>query len=125
MVCVAVNSSQSERNCHPLKAVFRVGNDQSHLYATISAGVFLSQMQTCCFVFKLIFLQLKQHSISWALFLYQHVKTTCTMFVLALNDAENIPLFENIIIVHALFNEFLSTHPSIRSKNSWLTGVNH
>ncbi len=46
-----------------------------------------------------------------------------TMFVLALNDAENIPLSENIVVVCVPF-----THiplPPFEDTDTWLTGVGY
>ncbi len=55
--------------------------------------------------FRINVVQRKQRSALYALFLYQRVKTTLfiVVFILLLNDAENIPLSENIIVVLVSF----------------------
>ncbi len=49
----------------------------------------------------------KRHSVSHALFLYQCENHAIhhTTFVLALNDVENIPLSENIVVVCVSFTD--------------------
>ncbi len=88
--------------------------------AIVSLGVFSSWMknlmQTYCLIFEFIFLQLKQHPF-FAHFFFTCCKNHaiyCTMFVLVLNDAGNIPLSKNIVVLSVLF-----THvPSLSSKDA-------
>ncbi len=83
-----------------------------------------NSMQTRCFVFELIFWQLEQH------FYVYHFLQACknhtihrTMFVLVLNDAENIPLSENIIVICVSFTRI--PPPPLKDTDSWLTRVSH
>ncbi len=83
-------------------------------------------MQTCCLVFKFIFLQFEQHSTSHTPFFLPECKNHAiqrTTLVLALNDAENIPLSENIVIVRVSFTNI--PPPPSDDTDSWLIGVGH
>ncbi len=98
-VCVEVKSSRSEKNYCPLKAFFKVGNNQkSHRAPKFKANmlpgfqIYFFATRTTFYLACIISLPVcKKHTIHR------------TMFILALQNLESIPLSENIVVVRASF----------------------
>ncbi len=64
--------------------------------------------ETVLLEFWIHFLHLERHSVLHTLFLYQCVKITlfivqCTIFIVALNDVEDIPLSKNVVVACVSF----------------------
>ncbi len=129
-IYVILKSSRSEQNCRSLKTFFSAGNNwKSHEQGlTCFFRRFSSRkqnsMRMCRFVFRIHFF------VTWAaLCLVRTVSLpVCknhaihpAAFVLVLNNAENIPLSKNIIVVRVSFT--CVPPPPYEDTDSWLTWV--
>ncbi len=83
-----------------------------------------NSIQMCCLVFEFIFLQLEQHSVSHALFLYQCEKTT--LFIVRRSfwcwTVQKTFLLPRRSLLYMYHSPVFSSSPS-KDTDSWLTGV--
>ncbi len=83
-------------------------------------------MQTCCLVFEFIYFFANwtcQLTCTSSLPVCENCTIHHVTFVLALHNAENVPLSENIVFVRTSFTRI--PPPLSKDTDSWLTGVGH